>query len=308
MMQAAQRQYIEGYCNVGTTDYTFSPTLSGTLTNVTVYPDANGYWRWYKPKDKYLSGLFRAFTSISQAESNKLTRIKFHLDLSRIGSCECCFGGVNEQNYCSNLVETIGLAGIKPYSVMRFFQRCGSLQYLDVSSWDFSSITSLYGFCASATSLEVVGIETIDVSRVTNFTGCFHANATRIIDISSWSIIQGANLYGLFADMPNLTTISLPAIGGGSSVQNMFRNCTALTTILSCGNIGEITYPLSFANSPLTLQSAITVLNALQDVTSYGGATLTFSSTTKGYINNDATALALVANAVNNLGWTIALN
>lgn len=100
----------------------------------------------------------------------------------------------------------------------------------------------------------------------------------------------------------HLKYIKLPKIlntadYGGS---NPFSSANVLTDV----ECDFIEHSVNLSDSPLTLQSAINVLNALQDVTSYGGATLTFSSTTKGYINNDQDALALVYQAQSN-GWTV---
>lgn len=99
-----------------------------------------------------------------------------------------------------------------------------------------------------------------------------------------------------------------------SIVLPIIRN-TTLNSSNSCGATKQLTdveasyieSSMSFSLSPLTLQSAINILNALQDVTSYGGATLTFSSSTSVLVQADTDAMNLVAQA-QSLGWTITFN
>lgn len=80
---------------------------------------------------------------------------------------------------------------------------------------------------------------------------------------------------------------------------NVCYNCTSLTTIDNCGPISAT---VSFANSPLSLDSAKVILRALQTVTS---KTITFSSTTLNYIFQDDDALELVRQAKLK-GWNVA--
>lgn len=103
-----------------------------------------------------------------------------------------------------------------------------------------------------------------------------------------------------FRGCTNLKWISnLPGIKQEDT--NFCYGCSSLTTISEASPIYET---VSFVDSPLTLASAKVILMALQTVS---GKTLTFSSTTKGYINADSEALSLV-NAARNKGWTISLS
>ena len=102
-----------------------------------------------------------------------------------------------------------------------------------------------------------------------------------------------------FRGCTNLKWISnLPGIKQEDT--NFCYGCSSLTTIIEASPIYET---VSFADSPLTLDSAKVILEQLKTVS---GKTLTFSSTTKGYINADSEALSLVT-AARNKGWTISL-
>lgn len=103
-----------------------------------------------------------------------------------------------------------------------------------------------------------------------------------------------------FRGCTNLKWISnLPGIK--QEDMNFCYGCSSLTTISEASPIYE---SVSFTDSPLTLASAKVILRQLQTVTN---ETLTFSSTTKGYINADSEALSLVT-AARNKGWTISLS
>ena len=173
------------------------------------------------------------------------------------------------------------------------------------------TITSLNSFMLDSNNCSSVKIHYRDSTPISMYQLIRRCQTITHLDCSG---VEVSNLYFAFGlnstDYNNgyrsaLQSIKLPIIRNTTSSSN---DCFAQTRQLTDVEASYIESSLSFSFSQLTLQSAINILNALQDVTSYGGKTLTFSSTTKGYINNDPDALALVANAVNNLGWTIALN
>ena len=101
-----------------------------------------------------------------------------------------------------------------------------------------------------------------------------------------------------------LHTLVLPLITSGTVNSQI---CCNNTTLLTNVDATTIENTLNVSNSPLTLQSAINILSALQDVTGYGGKTLTFSSTTSALVQADTMAMNLVAQAQAN-GWTITFN
>lgn len=79
-----------------------------------------------------------------------------------------------------------------------------------------------------------------------------------------------------------------------------FQRCESLKNIIAEG--ANILKTIEFQDSPLTLQSAINVLDALQPVTT--AQTITFSAYTTSLINASNNALAKVYDTVQK-GWTI---
>ena len=431
MAKLAQRQFIEGYCNVYNDTYTFNPYINGTRIAITVNTDANGYWRHTLSQNENITSLNQAFIFVSQAESDKLTSIKFNV-ADTITSLQRAFGYLNDNLGCTNLVRIDGIkcdatidsayensfsmcssltfvdvsqlqsTSLQSVSTARLFNNCRSLvtidglstffqnnklyratgmfadcrslssidttyldmQYceyaynmflnchaltsLDVSAFNLSNCTRIDKMFQSCINLTSIDITNWNVSLVTDATNLIYGcdSLTSIGDVSGWDTHSMTRMYRMFANAPALisnanntldcsswdtsaltvaiqpnqtngfrqffggsvsvTHLGIPTIKEGVTVVNMFANLTNLTTITACGNIYAPYDTLSFSACPLDLNSAKLILSKLQN-TNGNSATLTFSSTTKGYINNDQDALALVANAVNNLGWTIAL-
>ena len=81
-----------------------------------------------------------------------------------------------------------------------------------------------------------------------------------------------------------------------TTVNNIFANCSALTTITGC--LKNLAVSVSLSDSPLNHDSAVRIINGLATVTT--AQTLTLSSTTKSTLS--ATEKAVLINK----GWTLA--
>ena len=83
-----------------------------------------------------------------------------------------------------------------------------TIEEIDLTGWDLSKTTSLYGLLANGTTLKnIKGLNTWDVSHVTNMEQLFYGDSNlTTLDLSSW-------------DMSNVTNTA-----------NMFTGCTSLTT------------------------------------------------------------------------------
>ena len=126
----------------------------------------------------------------------------------------------------------------------------------------------------------------------------FHSQSNlRYVDIAPVTFTSYYNY--LFSNCTNLIRIkNLPGLASTATANSPFVGCTSLTTIDASGPISKT---LSFADSPLTLDSAKVILNALQIVTS---ETLTFSSATCALIQADNDAKQLVVEAIAK-GWNV---
>lgn len=168
----------------------------------------------------------------------------------------------------------------------------------------FSSIAQAFIYTES-TSQHGTGLSTIyGLNEIKNknlrtrhgFRGC---ESLVYIDLGEGNTISETSFEYTFWNCTGLVRLeNLPSIPSGCSTANAFSGCSSLTTIGSCGDQYAT---ISFADSPLSLETAKILLRSLQTVTS---ETITFSNTTVGYINSDgeATLLAYLASL---RGWNL---
>lgn len=101
-----------------------------------------------------------------------------------------------------------------------------------------------------------------------------------------------------FSDCASLARVVGIDFSSATTASKCFTNCTKLTDITV---YGEIPVSISFAQSPLTRESALSVINHLKDISGTGTTlTVTFSSTTKALLTDEDKAIATQK------GWTIA--
>jgi surface protein len=174
------------------------------------------------------------------------------------------------------------------------FNRCHLLkQELDVSNWDVSKVTSLE-MTFNTTRLALKGVSKWNVSGVTNmhatFRRCIETDPDEL-DFSKWDTSKVTNMTQMFAnqemgdddaDCPqeildwSLTRIKhLPAIPTGCTTSNMFKNDYKLTTINGANTISA---SVSFEDCPLTHDSALVIINALDSTVS--SCSIVFSKST----------------------------
>lgn len=117
----------------------------------------------------------------------------------------------------------------------------------------------------------------------------------------TWSAVD--DLLATFGGCTRLQRIdNLFKVKGGNRTTQCFQNCTALTTLTDPGEQRE---SLDLSQSPINLASAKLLMAACGTITGTT-KTLTFSSTTKGYISGDSEALSIRSAAISR-GWSIPL-
>ena len=231
------RQYIEGYCVAGTTDYTFQLGLSGTATLITVTPDANGYWRWYMPKGKYISTWVGAFTRQSQAESDKLVSINFHLDYDDIArQSNNLFGTyTTETSYfaCTNLKKVTNLK-LRSTTMSSMFSQCTSLEEFDMSGLEgrTSGFAMSYMFY-NCTNLKHIYNSKYKTYNVTSIRYMFSlCSNLEEFEFGNWTI--GGTINRLFLDCGKLKYVKRNNTTFAMSktlVNYLFQDCYELEDI-----------------------------------------------------------------------------
>lgn len=94
-------------------------------------------------------------------------------------------------------------------------------------------------------------IKYLDTSACTNFTLMFANNETPELDLSNFNTSKGANFYGMFIGMPNVTRIDMSnfdfsKITVSHGLQALFEGCT---------NLREIVFPSNSISTPSSFNS-----------------------------------------------------
>ena len=157
---------------------------------------------------------------------------------------------------CGSLLE-LDVSGFdtgKAVSMSTMFSHCTSLGALDLSSFDTSSVTGMSSMFSSCTALEALNLSSFDTSSVTSMSSMFSScTALEVLDLTSFNtdklepLSLGSGIDDMFKDCSSLTTIygtnwTVPLIWTGVS---LFRGCTNLKggagTVYSSSNV-NLTY------------------------------------------------------------------
>ena len=117
-------------------------------------------------------------------------------------------------------------------------------KYIDISTWDVSSITNMLSMFYRCNKLKSVGdISSWDVSNVTNmaymFTGCVNFNQ----DISSWDVSEVTDMSYMFYECVNFNqNISSWNVSKVKDMCTMFKFCKSFNQDLSKWNISKVRY------------------------------------------------------------------
>ena len=203
------------------------------------------------------------------------------------------------------------------------FQNYGKLQkydsvfrnvdYLDYNSWRKETLRPKYDVIPTSADRTFYGVKGItdlgehfrelgvklDFSKTTTFNACFCYGDWVTLPVIDASNASGNGISGMCNYCSDLETIEKLIMSEKTKIpSNPFVSCSKLKNIVIDGIIAA---SISFSNSPLTRESALSVINHLKDVKDTGTTlTVTFSSTTKALLTDEDKAIATQR------GWTIA--
>lgn len=214
-------------------------------------------------------------------------------------NCDIHCSYLNSIFYACYKLKSADLSGITTQANSTFnsmFFQCRNLE--DVVMPDFSALNGVH---INLTSIfrESFSVK-LNAQTCPDLSNIIASRADYVFSTASNSnMVNWQNSTGKTAFI-NMTHISIPTIPNGTNVSGFCPYARYATDVISCGDISET---MTFGNNPLNLASAILIIQHLQDVTSYGGCSITFSSTTLDYIRNDSDAMSLVAQK-QAIGWT----
>lgn len=118
------------------------------------------------------------------------------------------------------------------------------LAYISANNVTLSGGTPLvsgngYGYGADVTKVEIIGVETWDVSNLTNLSNMFRGAKITSIDLSNWNVGKAETFNSMFSDCTKLQTIIGLENWNTSNVTNladMFNGCSSLQDITGLEN------------------------------------------------------------------------
>ena len=188
-----------------------------------------------------------------------------------------------------------------------------NVDYIDYDSWRKETLRPKYDIIPTSTDrtfYKVKGItdlgehfrelgRKLDFSKSTSLFNCFCYGSWVKLPIIDCSNASGNGITGMCNYCYSLETIEKWIMSEKvTNAGNCFVECKKLKNIIV---EGVIAVSVSFAQSPLTRESALSVINHLKDISGTGTTlTVTFSSTTKALLTDEDKAIATQK------GWTIA--
>ncbi len=146
----------------------------------------------------------------------------------------------------TNLIEIQGIENFKTENVtdMGLMFYGTPLMALDLSNWNTSKVTGMYGMFNSMTNLtEIMGIENFKTGNVTSMEYMFYGTKLNTLDLRGWDTSKVTNMVGMFGNMLNLIKIEGLENLNVSNVKdmtNIFINTTFKSLDLSNWNTSQL--------------------------------------------------------------------
>ncbi len=159
----------------------------------------------------------------------------------------------NSFTYTSSL-DTIDAqdAPVLTSNLINAFYGCSINEITNISSWDFSNVTSM-NTCFLGNRITGVGLENADFSNVTNMSYAFHSNPNFNIDTSNWDLSNVRLFTAMFHGCKAFEGIGVENwnVSKGETFINMFSGCDVFNRDVSNWNMSSATsLENMFRNTP----------------------------------------------------------
>ena len=278
------------------------------------YIDIRG---WDTSKVENMDGLFR-FTNvieiygIEDIDTSNVTNMNFLFNQTKIKELNLPKWDVRKVTTMQRMVETldnltsVSLNGWETSActdMSYLFTSCKSLASIDISSWDTSNVqtmNSMFQYNPKLTDIKF----NFRTPNLTNmhcmFDGC---NSLISLDLSMFDVSKVTDMFAAFNDCRNLTYLNLSNwnMSAVSNINRMLDGLGNLTTLIMDGAIfpkKDLDIYLSNSNN-LTVESLVSVLNALQQLDNGESHYIQLGSTNIDKLSDDQKAIAI------NKGWVL---
>lgn len=177
------------------------------------------------------------------------------------------------------------------------------MESVDISQWDTSNVqtmNSMFQYCSSLSDIKF-NFRTANLTNMgTMFDGCRNLPS---IDLSMFDVSKVTDMFAIFNDCFSLASINISNwdMRSVNSVSRMFEKTYYLSTLNMDGAIfPKIDLNIALHNSNnLTVESLVSVLNALQQLDNGESHYIQLGSTNIAKLSSDQIAIAT------NKGWTL---
>jgi len=149
------------------------------------------------------------------------------------------------------------------------------LKTLDVSNWDVSQVTTMYGMFSNREGLASLPVENWDVSNVTTMKSMFYGcTGLKSLNTENWDVSNVTTMESMFQLCDNLTELSTENwnVSGVTNMQYMFHCCSSLTSIATgnwdVSNVTTMKSMFGHCSSLETLDVSRWDVSSLQDADS----------------------------------------
>lgn len=185
-------------------------------------------------------------------------------------------------------IQSGGSGGLDTSGVTSFNNLCRENRFNDqlekIDTSQGTTFTGMFNYCSSLTA-----VPQFDTSKGTNFSGMFF-ECTSLKAVPPLDTSNGTEFQNMFNTCKSLITIELTSF---VSSQYMFANCLALENLTVTGTITVNNNYLKLSDSTLlTVDSLLSVLNALADNTGKTKRTITLGATNLAKLTDEQKAIA----------------
>ncbi len=193
-------------------------------------------------------------------------------------------------------LKTARITGSKPTSLYRAFRDClvlESLTFDDINVDNLEEVHQICNNCSSLTSFKINNA-TGTTSKIVNIANMFNQAKVETLDLS-WindtSNVEQCNAMLYSCDkLKELTIGDWDFKNCTKNMNNWMYGCTSLTTIN--GSLKNIMLDVDCSYSPLDRDSAMIIINGLNDYSGGDAHTVTFSDETRAYLTDDDVQIA----------------
>ena len=114
------------------------------------------------------------------------------------------------------------------------FEGCFNLQSLNISGWDTSNVTNMSNIFTNCSSLTTInGLSDLNTSSVTGMENMFfNCKNLQTIDMTKWDTSKVTNIYCMFRDCKSLTSLDMSRFTNCNNMGSFCRGCNNLVTII----------------------------------------------------------------------------